>query len=208
MPRRTVVGIAVAMILVAVPSVAVGQASGPAFTGPFQDEYLGNELIEASGTGCPATGGAPSATAPGVFVSLDDVADSSLQVSIGVENGLVTFTPDTDYPESGGLYAPLDLDGSWTLQIEAEFGSPPYYELEGFCTTLIELADDGESIDPASLERARFTSPPFLLVATPLPGPPDSTTTTEPSTTSSAPTTSASTTAAPRPAATSPRFTG
>ena len=146
-------------------AVAAGGQDGPTFTGPFQDEYQGFELIEASGMGCPATGGAPSETPPGVFVSVDGIDNPSLAVEFEVAENKVVYTPDTFYPEAQGVYAPLDADGSWSLQIEAEFGSPPRYELEAFCTTLIELTDDGRRSIPsrssghASVRRRSCSSP-------------------------------------------------
>jgi hypothetical protein len=206
--KRVVAGTVATVLAAAAPAVAASGQDGPTFTGPFQDEYQGFELIEASGTGCPATGGAPSDTPPGVFVSIDGVGDPSLAVEFDVVEDMVVYTPDTFYPEAQGVYAPLEADGSWSLQIEAEFGSPPRYELEAFCTTLIELTDDGDAVDPESIERARFSSPSFLLVATPLPGPPDPTSTTAASSTTSAPATTTSTAASARPSSTSPRFTG
>ncbi len=205
--KRVVAVIVATVSAAAVPAAAGGQ-DGPTFTGPFQDEYQGFERIEASGTGCPATGGAPSNTPPGVFISIDPVGAPSLQVIIEVVDGVVTFTQDTGYPEAQGVYAPLDAAGSWSLQIEAEGSSPPRHELEAFCTTLIELTDDGDAVDLESVERARFRSPSFLLVATPLPGPPEPPSTTAASSTTAAPATTSSTAAAARPASTSPRFTG
>jgi hypothetical protein len=186
-----------------VPVAAGAQSTGPRFTGEFQRGYDAGAPIDASGAGCPATGGPPSATPPGVFVAgsspeaaqqgfVDDVG-----VDISVSDGQVVFTPDgfwTGIYEA--IFFPVNADGTWIGVMP--HGLPAGIEdwaLAGLCTTLLRLTEDGQSIDPASIEEATFVSPAFAVWV--IPYQPSTTTTTTSTTSPSAPAVQAN-----------PRFTG
>ncbi len=170
-PHRMINVLALAVLAVAaVPSSVAAQATGPRFTGQFQPGYDAGAPIDASGEGCPATGGLPSATPPGVFVSAvlpgppkPNLAELGLEIT--VQGGQVVFTPDSDW---AGIYEliffPVAQDGTWSGVMP--HGLPASLEpaaIGGICTTLLRLSEDGQSVDPASVEEATFVSPPFQV---------------------------------------------
>ncbi len=192
------------LAVAAVPSSVAAQATGSRFTGQFQPGYDAGAPIAASGEGCPATGGPPSETPPGVFVagsSPEAVQQGFLDVgvTISVENGQVVFKPDSDSAWTGiyeAIFFPVAQDGTWSGVMP--HGLPAGYHdsvLVGLCTTLVRLSADGQSVDPTSVEEAMFVSPTFGVWEIPY----------QPT----VPSTSTSTSVAPAPAVSAePAFTG
>lgn len=161
----------VLMTIVSVAAATSAQpasAAGPEFSGPFKQRYLGaTDLVNAAGSGCPSTGGPPTATPPGVFVSLIVDGASEMPVNMSVSNGQVVF--DTDSPPYPwmGVYFAVQPDGSWSGTISPGIDGATPFQLKGVCTTLIALAPGGQSVDPASITAATFVSPSIEVVGVP-----------------------------------------
>lgn len=175
--RTTIVAISITALATS-PVSADAQTNGPHFTSPFQTLYMGAQRINADGAGCPATGGPPTTTPPGVFVSASPPGSPVLPAYLTVENGQVVFTAKTGFdPTTQGLYYPVADDGTWTGTIRIDVG---FNHLIGLCTTLIELNPDSQTINEASIAAATFTSPNFGVSPIPYPGTPSTTSTTTP----------------------------
>jgi hypothetical protein len=196
---------------VGAPGASGAQTPGePVFAHPLPagSTIAVGDVIDLSGSGCPSEGpiGLPDTIHGALLVMVDDAADG--RVFPYFVNGSLGGTFAGMAPESRSLLGPaVDSSGVWSASATVDGswgGGNGELMVTAVCWTLLELDESGESLDPASIERALFEFGPIRYADQST-----STTTTPPSssTTAASPSTTVPAVAA-QPVVAPPRYTG
>jgi hypothetical protein len=210
--RRRAVWAGVGAVVIAVVAsvlpagVSGAQAPGePVFADPLPAGATVSvgDVVDLSGSGCPAEGPLPlPAGWTAMWIVVDDAVDSPLY-PVWMDGQLGASAPTTS-PGTRTLLSPSpDAAGVWSASVTVD---PTWGAGRGdlmvtaICWTLLELDGSGEALDPASIERALFEFGPVWFV--------DPSSTTTSSSTTTVPSSTTSVPVAAQPVVVRARYTG